>query len=65
MESSLELESGGYQLFSIHTGHQIQRMPEKSPYAKETAQKGGFPHFMLKEIDEQAREKPQPFTSSL
>ena len=48
------LESGGYQLFSIHTGHQIQRMPEKSPYTKETAQKGGFPHFMLKEIDEQA-----------
>jgi glutamine---fructose-6-phosphate transaminase (isomerizing) len=37
----------------IEDGSDVSRMPEEDNEEMETAQKGGFPHFMLKEIYEQ------------
>jgi glucosamine--fructose-6-phosphate aminotransferase (isomerizing) len=42
-----------YQLFELHSGQPIERRPERSPHSKESASKGGYPHFMIKEIQEQ------------
>lgn len=49
----VKLTPSGYSIFDIRTGAEITRLPEKSPYTKESASKGGYPHFMLKEISEQ------------
>ncbi len=51
----IKLTPEGFELFDLRTGEKIEREPEKSPYSKESASKGGFPHFMLKEINEQPR----------
>ncbi len=46
-------DASSYCIFDIHTGRSIQREPEVSTYSKEVAHKGGYPHFMIKEISEQ------------
>jgi len=40
---------------SVKDGKQIQRMPETVTESMDAVQKGGYPHFMLKEIHEQAQ----------
>ena len=46
--------AGGYELTSVEDGSIINRDPEIVEDSMEAAQKGGFPHFMLKEIHEQS-----------
>jgi len=45
----------GYELTSVEDGTKIEREPEYVIESMEIAQKGGYPHFMLKEIHEQSR----------
>jgi glucosamine--fructose-6-phosphate aminotransferase (isomerizing) len=47
--------AGGYQLTSVEDGEVIKRNPEIVEDNMEAAQKGGFSHFMLKEIHEQSQ----------
>lgn len=46
-------DSKGYQIFNIETGEEIEREIELSTISVESANLEGFPHFMLKEINEQ------------
>jgi len=46
--------AGGYQITSVEDGSTIERDPETVEETMEAAQKGGYPHFMLKEIHEQS-----------
>ena len=46
--------AGGYEIISVGDGSIIDRPPEIVEDSMEAAQKGGFPHFMLKEIHEQS-----------
>jgi glucosamine--fructose-6-phosphate aminotransferase (isomerizing) len=46
--------AGGYEITNVEDGSIIERLPEISEETMEVAQKGGFPHFMLKEIHEQS-----------
>ena len=46
--------AGGYELISVEDGAIIKRDPEIVEDCMEVAQKGGYPHFMLKEIHEQS-----------
>jgi glucosamine--fructose-6-phosphate aminotransferase (isomerizing) len=43
-----------FQIKDIHSGVEIPREVTESPLTIEAAHKGGFPHFMLKEIHDQA-----------
>ncbi len=47
------LKPTSYQLINLKTGETIKRKPKEITWTAEAAQKGGFPHFMLKEIHEQ------------
>ena len=47
------LEPGRVQLFRADTGAQINRATEHVTESMDSAQKGGYAHFMLKEIHEQ------------
>ncbi len=47
------LWAGGAELRRVEDGTLIQREPETVTESMEAAQKGGYPHFMLKEIHEQ------------
>jgi glucosamine--fructose-6-phosphate aminotransferase (isomerizing) len=47
------LEASGVQLVSLNGGGSIERQPEVIPDTMESAVKGGYEHFMLKEIHEQ------------
>ncbi len=42
-----------YEIHKLADGSRIARKPEKITWTPEMAQKGGYPHFMLKEIHEQ------------
>jgi glutamine---fructose-6-phosphate transaminase (isomerizing) len=42
-----------YQIYDLHSGEKIHRQPETSNISIEEAKLEGFPHFMLKEINEQ------------
>lgn len=46
--------AGGYQITRVSDGKVIERKPEIVEDSMEVAQKGGYEHFMLKEIHEQA-----------
>ncbi|HEY7792316.1 MAG TPA: glutamine--fructose-6-phosphate transaminase (isomerizing) [Vicinamibacterales bacterium] len=46
------LTPNGVQLLTLD-GHPVSRRPVGLPWSREAAEKGGFPHFMLKEIFEQ------------
>ncbi len=43
----------GYEIYDAETGERIERAPEHVEESMEIAQKGGYDHFMLKEIHEQ------------
>jgi len=47
------LTPDGYRLRSVHDGSAIERPAEASTLSPENVRKGGFAHFMLKEIHEQ------------
>lgn len=51
----IELTHNSYTIFSVSTGDVIDREIETIKESMEVAQKGGFDHFMLKEINEQAK----------
>lgn len=72
----VRFDASSYQIFDIHTGQAIPREAEVSPYSKEVAHKGGYAHFMIKEISEQpekcrnllhylAESKELPYFSSI
>lgn len=42
-------------VFRVEDGKPLERRPQPSDVDAHTAEKGGFPHFMLKEINEQPR----------
>ncbi len=47
------LSPEGIELYRVHDGAPIDREPERYDGPIEVAEKGGYPHFMLKEIHEQ------------
>ena len=47
------ISSDGYKILDLKTNNEIERKPYTVSWRPEMAQKGGFPHFMLKEIHEQ------------
>ncbi|MHA2503544.1 MAG: glutamine--fructose-6-phosphate transaminase (isomerizing) [Candidatus Kariarchaeaceae archaeon] len=49
------LEPGRLEIKNTKTGKKVERRPHEVTWDAEAAQKGGFPHFMLKEIHEQAK----------
>lgn len=49
----VELSADSVRIFSVFDGALIDRLPEIVTETMESAQKGGFDHFMLKEIYEQ------------
>jgi glucosamine--fructose-6-phosphate aminotransferase (isomerizing) len=51
----LSLTHGEVKVFRIEDGKQLERKPEVSRVDARAAEKGGFPHFMLKEINEQPK----------
>jgi glucosamine--fructose-6-phosphate aminotransferase (isomerizing) len=51
----LELSSDGVRIFRVEDGAEVARSPEEVTESMEAAEKGGYPHFMLKEIHEQPK----------
>ncbi|MGD2147575.1 MAG: glutamine--fructose-6-phosphate transaminase (isomerizing) [Anaerolineae bacterium] len=49
----VELTADGAKLWRVHDGGRVERDPETIAESMATVQKGGYPHFMLKEIHEQ------------
>jgi glutamine---fructose-6-phosphate transaminase (isomerizing) len=49
------LDPDKYEIINLQTWKPIIRSPKKITWTAEAAQKGGFPHFMLKEIHEQSK----------
>ncbi|MFV2014107.1 MAG: glutamine--fructose-6-phosphate aminotransferase, partial [Candidatus Heimdallarchaeota archaeon] len=49
------LNPGKYDILKLKTGERVVRAPHKVTWTAEAAQKGGYPHFMLKEIHEQPK----------
>ena len=47
------LTSGSIDLYDVHSGTRVHREAESYDGPIEVAEKGGYPHFMLKEIHEQ------------
>ncbi|MBM4395473.1 MAG: glutamine--fructose-6-phosphate transaminase (isomerizing) [Deltaproteobacteria bacterium] len=50
-----EVTESGYRAFSIATGKAVERKPFRVDLTPAMAEKGGYKHFMLKEIHEQPR----------
>jgi glucosamine--fructose-6-phosphate aminotransferase (isomerizing) len=51
----LKLTHDRVSVYRIEDGKQLSRLPEQSSVDAHAAEKGGYPHFMLKEINEQPR----------
>lgn len=49
------LSPGKYKIIKLNSGKPVERNPHKVTWTAEAAQKGGYPHFMLKEIHEQPK----------
>ncbi len=47
------LSPGKLEIYDVHSGQRIERQEEQYTGPIEMAEKGGYPHFMLKEIHEQ------------
>ena len=60
----IEYDWKSYQIRNLHTGEEAEREPYRCTLDIEEAQKGQFPHFMLKEIHEQP-EKAQALIAFL
>ncbi len=46
------LSPGKYEIYDVKTKKKIERKPHTITWTPDAAQKGGYPHFMLKEIHE-------------
>ena len=55
----------GAQTWNVLTGKAVTKTPSEIQWSAEQAEKGGYPHFMLKEIMEQGRALEDTFTSRL
>ncbi|MHA2041077.1 MAG: SIS domain-containing protein, partial [Candidatus Thorarchaeota archaeon] len=51
----LKLTPNDVEVFRIEDGKRLTRQPEISTVDAQAAEKGGYPHFMLKEINEQPK----------
>ena len=51
----ISIWASGYEIRNVDDGSVIQREPEIVKESMESVQKGGYPHFMLKEIHEQPK----------
>lgn len=51
----LRLTPNDVEVFRIEDGKHLDRSPETSTVDEQAAEKGGYPHFMLKEINEQPK----------
>jgi len=51
----VRFDENKFEIFSIKDGKEIEREPKESDLDPETASKGGFDHFMLKEIYDQPK----------
>jgi len=51
----LRLTPNDVEVFRIEDGRHLDRPPETSTVDEQAAEKGGYPHFMLKEINEQPK----------
>ncbi len=51
----VRLSPGGVEIFDAAEGARVEREPEQVDEDMDAAEKGGFPHFMLKEIHEQPK----------
>ncbi|RMG32025.1 MAG: glutamine--fructose-6-phosphate transaminase (isomerizing) [Methanobacteriota archaeon] len=49
------LKPDSYKIIDLKSGDVLPRKPKEINWTAEAAQKGGFPHFMLKEIHEQPK----------
>jgi glucosamine--fructose-6-phosphate aminotransferase (isomerizing) len=49
----LEARAQGFQIWSLPTQTPVERVPQKLEWSVEKLDRGGFPHYMLKEIYEQ------------
>ncbi len=49
------LTAEGVEVFRVEDGSRVERAPETVEEDMDAAEKGGFPHFMLKEIHEQPK----------
>ena len=47
------VRADGYEIYDFRTGRPVRRRVRKVDWTVEMAEKGGYPHFMLKEIHEQ------------
>ncbi len=52
-EEFVTITKDGYEIIDLKTNNKVIRKPYTISWKPEMAQKGGFPHFMLKEIHEQ------------
>lgn len=48
----IEFTSEGYTILDIETGRELVRYPERVNITPQMVQKGGYPYFMIKEIEE-------------
>ncbi|WP_276202187.1 glutamine--fructose-6-phosphate transaminase (isomerizing) [Vulgatibacter incomptus] len=53
------------EITELLNGRRVERRPERVPYTAEEAEKGGFPHFMLKEIHQQPHAIADTFAGRL
>ncbi|MHA1902690.1 MAG: glutamine--fructose-6-phosphate transaminase (isomerizing) [Candidatus Thorarchaeota archaeon] len=51
----LVLTSDDVKVYRVEDGKQLDRSPEKTSVDANAAEKGGYPHFMLKEINDQPK----------
>ncbi len=59
------IKTDGVELIGVHDGKIRQPKISEIEWSPEQAEKGGYPHFMLKEIMEQPRAMEDTFTSRL
>jgi glucosamine--fructose-6-phosphate aminotransferase (isomerizing) len=63
-DEAVELSAGGARLTTLD-GKPVRRAPSTVSFSREAAQRGGFPHFMLKEIHEQPTALRQTLSNRL
>ncbi|HWV39691.1 MAG TPA: glutamine--fructose-6-phosphate transaminase (isomerizing) [Vulgatibacter sp.] len=60
-----EVRADRIEVTELLNGRRVQRRPERVPFSEEEAAKGGFPHFMRKEIHQQAHAVADTFAGRL
>ncbi len=59
------VSSNGVRILGVLDGESVAKKPSDIEWSSEQAEKGGYPHFMLKEIMEQPRAMEDTFNSRL